>query len=157
MFAVLFWTIGDSFAQKIGSIKLNEIVKNSKIGQRYMSILKSKSDDVKKQLRSLELKASKISREISSSVLSEEVKNQKRIEFENLRRKAQMVISKFQQEKAKLEQELLGKLKDVIKEFGDKKGYDLILVEDINSGIIYSNKSIDITNELIMYINKKLK
>ena len=146
-----------SFAQKIGYVDLNYILNKSKIGQKYTSQLKPKLKKAEQQIRSIEVKLKKLNNELNSSLLSKEVKQQKLTEYRNLLQKRQEIFMKFQKEKMKAEQTLLKKIGGVIKEYAEKNKFDLILTGNFQNGVLFIGDKINITKDVLNYINKKLK
>ncbi len=153
----LFSSFSSSFAQKIGYLDLNYILNKSKIGQRYSSQLKPKLKKAEQRLKTIEAKLRKLEKELNSSLLSDEIKKKKFIEYQNLLQKRQSIYINFQKEKAKVEKELLKKIGKVIKEYAEKNKYDLILTGSFQNGILYIGNKINITKDILNYVNKKLK
>ncbi len=153
----LFLSFNSSFAQKIGYLDLNYILNKSKIGQRYSSQLKPKLKKAEQQLKTVEAKLKKLEKELNSSLLSDEVKKEKFVEYQKLLQKRQLIYINFQREKAKVEKELLKKIGKVIKEYAEKNKYDLILTGNFQNGILYIGDKVNITKDILNYINKKLK
>ncbi len=153
----LFLSFNSSFAQKIGYLDLNYILNKSKIGQRYSSQLKPKLKKAEQQLKTIEAKLRKLEKELNSSLLSDEIKKKKFVEYQNLLQKRQSIYINFQREKAKVEKELLKKIGKVIKEYAEKNKYDLILTGSFQNGILYIGDKINITKDILNYVDKKLK
>ncbi len=153
----LLLSFNSSFAQKIGYLDLNYILNKSKIGQRYSSQLKPKLKKAEQQLKTVEAKLKKLEKELNSSLLSDEVKKKKFVEYQNLLQKRQSIYISFQREKAKVEKELLKKIGKVIKEYAEKNKYDLILTGNFQNGILYIGDKVNITKDILNYIDKKLK
>ena len=78
-------------------------------------------------------------------------------EYQKLLKKRQMVFMQFQKEKMKVEQELLKKIGKVLKEYAEKNKYDLILTGNFQNGVLFIGDKINITQDVLNYINKKLK
>ena len=155
--ALLFVSFSSSFAQKIGYIDFNYIVNKSKIGQRYSAQLKPKLKKAEQELKNIETRLKKLQKELNSSLLSDEVKRKKMEEYQKLLKKRQMVFMQFQKEKMKVEQELLKKIGKVLKEYAEKNKYDLILTGNFQNGVLFIGDKINITQDVLNYINKKLK
>ncbi|RUM58678.1 MAG: hypothetical protein DSY60_01260 [Persephonella sp.] len=153
----LFLSFNSSFAQKIGYLDLNYILNKSKIGQRYSSQLKPKLKKAEQQLKTIEAKLRKLDKELKSSLLSEEVKRRKYIQYQNLLQERQSIYINFQREKVKVEKELLNKIGKVIKEYAEKNKYDLILTGNFQNGVLYIGDKINITKDILNYIDKRLK
>jgi Skp family chaperone for outer membrane proteins len=146
-----------ALAQKIGYIDFNKVVNQSNIGKRYQSKLKPDANRINKRLKEIDSKLTKLYRDINSSVLSDAIKKKKMEDIRKLEMEKLQLVREFQMKKAKLEKELLIKIGKVIKEYAEKNKYDLILTGGFERGILYIGDKIDITNDVLKYINKKLK
>ena len=154
---LLFLSFNYSFAQKVGYIKLDYIVKNSKIGKEYRSKILPKLNRAQRQVKSIEAKLKKLQKELNSSLLSEKVKRQKEAEFQKLLQERQMIIIRYQQERNKAEMSLLQRISKVLKEYGDKKKFDIILTGGFLNGVLYIGDKVDITQDFLKYLNKRIK
>ncbi|MBN9485490.1 MAG: OmpH family outer membrane protein [Bacteroidetes bacterium] len=67
-------------------------------------------------------------------------------------------IQKEAKEKeTRMTQGVLSQINSFVEEYGKSKGYDIILGADGNGGVIYGNKSMDITQEVLEALNKQYK
>ena len=56
---------------------------------------------------------------------------------------------------AEYDEQVINRLNQYIKEFGKEKGYDFILGQGSSGSLLYAPNQYDITEELIVYANKK--
>ena len=95
--------------------------------------------------------------EKQAAVISPDAKKAKIEEIERLERDFQRLVADSQAEIKKKEGELLGEiykeLRDVISKIGQEDGLSLIL-EYNEGGVLYSNKSLDITDRVIKRYNE---
>ena len=154
---LLLLSFNNSFAQKVGYIKMEEIIKKSKIGQEYRRKIEPKLNKAKMEVKKIENKLKKLQKELSSSLLSEKVKRQKEIEFQRLLQQRQMIIAKYQQERDKAEINLVRNISKALKEYGNKNNFDVILTGGFINGVLYVGEKIDITQDFLKFLNKKTK
>ena len=162
-FLALFMVLGllisfsNSFAQKIGYVDFQMILNKSNIGKRYMKKLEPKKRRAEGQINKINAQMKKLFKELQSPVLSDNVKKQKYGKLQKLDMQRKQIFLSFQKEKMKVERELVGKIAKVIKEYAEKNRFDLILTGGFERGILYIGNSINITQDLLNYINKKLR
>jgi outer membrane protein len=146
-----------AYAEKIGYIDMDKVMQQSRIGKRYTSILKAEARKVEKQVKSIDAQIKKLSKDLQSSVLSNAIKNKKAQELNKLLMKKAKLIQEFQMKQLKMNRELVLKIAKVVKEYAEKNKYDLILAGGLDKGILFYSDKVDITNEILRYVNQKLK
>ena len=146
-----------ALAQKIGYVDFNKILNQSKIGKRYIGKMKSVASTYERKIKNVERKMMKIDKELRSSVVSKDVKVKKISELQKLQQQRIKLLQEYQKKKAQLERNLLLKIGKVIKEYAEKNKFDLILTGGLERGILFYSNRIDITRDVLNYVNKKLR
>jgi len=126
---------------KIGIINMKKVIAKCEPGQKAMEELKTKfkglAGDLDKQKKSIEAMQKDLQKQ--SMMLSQEAKQDKEIEF------------KVDEER--LSKPILQKLIEVIQNYGKKQGYTAIL-DTQTSGLLYANEGIDLTDTIIVEMNR---
>jgi outer membrane protein len=114
-----------------------------------------------KNVNTLELELSQLSRELSDNNLSgsEESNSAKRKELEakqeELIRYRQSVPQKSVELEQQLMQTVLRTLNTYISDFGAQQNYDLILDPAVGGNILYADKAQDVTQEFLTYVKDR--
>ncbi len=149
-------------ALKVGIVdllkSLNESEKGKKAKAELESLIKSKQSVIDEKGKSIEkLKADM---EKQASIISPEAKKTKDEEMERLVRDYQRTVTDSQAEVKKKEGELTGgilkEIRDVIQQLAREDGYTLVL-EKAEGLILYSDKSLEITEKVVKRYNEKKK
>ncbi len=143
---------------KIGVIDLQKILETSIAGKSIQNELKKQKQqmesDLKKKGTEIEKLRKRLERE--SMVMSKEMRQEKEREQRIKINDFKTLQKKYRSDLQKLEGQLMNQLqKDVkvlVDSIGKKKGY-LLIVNKFN--VLYSPKSIDITDDLIKKLNAK--
>lgn len=146
-------------ALKVGLVELQKAVFESDAGKRaradFDSLVKSKQASIEEKGKSIEKLRADMEKQ--AAVISPDAKKAKIEEIERLERDFQRLVADSQAEIKKKEGELLGEiykeLRDVISKIGQEDGLSLIL-EYNEGGVLYSNKSLDITDRVIKRYNE---
>ena len=144
---------------KIGVIKVQRLIDDSKKGQILKKNLKKRFEIKENSLKTKEEVLVKLQNEIQSSLIKESSKEKKKLEFEDLQKQYAQQSQAFLAEVRKAEREqtsiILGELKEVVKKFGKKEGYDFIFEESLEQFILYTKSSLeDVTDKLIIQYDK---
>lgn len=67
-----------------------------------------------------------------------------------------IVTEKIQKEDQELTTKVLGKVNDFIKKYGEEKGYAIIMAATQYGNIVYAQKGMDITDEVLLGLNKEV-
>jgi Skp family chaperone for outer membrane proteins len=119
--------------------------------------MKSVASTYERKIKNVERKMMKIDKELRSSVVSKDVKVKKISELQKLQQQRIKLLQEYQKKKAQLERNLLLKIGKVIKEYAEKNKFDLILTGGLERGILFYSNRIDITRDVLNYVNKKLR
>ena len=74
---------------------------------------------------------------------------------QNLVRYSQSLEVRIQEEENRLIEDVLSQVNDVVREYAEEKGFDVIYGATIEGSILHSNETLDITDELIEILNEK--
>ncbi len=158
-FMLLFTVQSWSEDIKIAVVDLQQVLEKSDPGQKAINKLKSEFSDIKGKLDKKKSEIDKLREEIQkqSLVLSQEAQidketayKQKVRDFKDLYQSYQ---KKMQLKEQKLREPIIKELVEVIRGYGKNHGYTLIL-DKKNGGVIYNNEAIEITNQVIVKLNK---
>lgn len=74
---------------------------------------------------------------------------------QNLKLYEQSLAQELMGEQAKINKELFEKVSSFVKEYGEQKGVQLVMKFDQGSDVLYANKGMDITNEVLAKLNEE--
>ncbi|NIX16011.1 MAG: hypothetical protein GWN11_09070 [Candidatus Dadabacteria bacterium] len=147
-------------ATKIGYIDLQSVIQNSKAGKAAKSSFEA---EFNKKRQIIENKAKVLAQEeqefINQSALMDSEAKKRRAEELNKKKKELARLrddfrDELQKKDFELTQKILKELESVIKNIGTSEGYSLI-VEKTESGVIYGNDTVDITQKVIKAYDQK--
>jgi outer membrane protein len=157
---ILLWTVQAwSENVKIGIADLQQILEKSEPGQRAIDKLKDEFSEIKGELDTKKKEIDKLREEIQkqSLVLSQEAQIDKETEYKQKVRDFKDLYQgyqkKMQLKEQKLREPIIKELVEVIRTYGQKHEYTMIL-DKKNGGVIYNNDAVDITNQIIVQLNK---
>lgn len=140
--------------QKIAVLNMQKVVKQSEKGKGATVELEKKFESLKRDLQAEQdrIKAFKDDIEKKASLLSDEAKAQKEIEYRKMLRdfKDSSENAQFQmkQAEARVMEPLLKSLEKIVNRVAESGGYTMILESNM-PGIYYFSPTIDITPEII--------
>ncbi|PIE69672.1 MAG: hypothetical protein CSA21_01100 [Deltaproteobacteria bacterium] len=149
-------------ADKIGVINVQQIIVKSDAGKAAKIRLDEKAKEFQQKFQAEEQALVALQQEIEkkNSVWSEQKKQEKVREFQKKRRDLQSKTADARFELKQLEekefQPILKSLDGVIKAYGKKKGYYLI-VEKNNGAVLYADKAADATDAMLKELNAAMK
>lgn len=161
----LFFLYGPAMAAdstKIGVVDLQRCIQESIEGKRAKDELQKKKDSMQKKLDERQNKLLELKNELEKQgmMLSMGAKEDKEKEFERQRREFKYFYDDISNEMRKAEDEvkkvLLGELEKVVLDIGVKGNFTLIF-ERRSSGIMYLQKAVDITDEIIKAYDRTKK
>jgi len=76
------------------------------------------------------------------------------VQEENMIQYAEMVNAKAREAEDKMLQGVLHQVNSFVEVYGRAKGYDIILGTTLSGSVLYGEEAIDITDELLMALNK---
>ena len=152
---------------KIGYVDILKALNESNEGKEAKRSLESV---IKSKQRSIDDKGQDIKRitedlKRQSAILSESSKKEKARELDRLRRDYQRMVKDSQDEVKTREmeytQKILSELRDIVKQIGKEESFSLIItdpfvnLDDQKGLILYVDKRIDLTEEVIRRYNKR--
>jgi len=155
------WGAGPAWASepvKIGILDLQKCLDQSEAGKKAKKILQDKSERIKKDLSLKRDELKKVREEFAkkSSVLNAEVRREKEKEMvrkeEDFRDQVQEKEEEMRKDEYNSMQPLLNDLFEVTTKVAKDEGFTLIL--EAKSGVVYFNKTIEITEKVIKLFNE---
>lgn len=146
---------------KIGVMNVQKVISLSDSGKVAKTHFEGRMTELQSKFKSEEDELVALQDEIEkkSSAWSEQVKQDKVRDFQKKRRELQTKTEDARFELKQLQekelQPILKTLEDVVKAYGKKNGYDLII--DIKSGVLYFDGAIDVTDAIIKDLNSSMK
>lgn len=144
---------------KVGIINVQEVLKKSEPGQKAQQSMREDFQGAKEKLDSEKANIEKMREDLQkqSMVLSQQAKVDKEIEFKRRIRDYQDEVQNFQRkfkaEEQRLSQPIIQTIMEVVNKYGEDNGYDVIL-DGAAAGVMYVNDPIDLTNQIIVEVNK---
>ena len=143
---------------KIGVIDLQRVIETSSQGKFAQAQIKKQKDTLEKDLKQkgAEIEQLRQRLEREAMVMSKEAREEKEREGRIKLNDFKILQKRYRTELQKLEQKLIEQLKDnvfaLVGEIGKKEGY-LLIISKI--GVLYSPKTIDVTDQLIKRLNEQ--
>lgn len=149
-------------ALKIGVVDLLKALNESEQGKKSIveieSLKKSKQSVIEDKGKRIEQLKSDLEKQ--ASVLSADAKKSKEDEIERLIREFQRLVSdatnELQKKQREVEVEMIKELRVIIENIGKEEKFSYI-VESSEGGLLYFDKSIDITDNVIKKFNESKK
>jgi len=145
---------------KIGVVDLYRVLNESEEGKKSVNELQSMLESRQKTLEEKQKKIQSLKEELEKkrSVLSEDARKAKEEEIERLGRDFQRTAADYQVELQKkqneITQSMLKEIRQLINEFAQKEGYNLIF-EKAEQIILFTTPEVDITDKIISLFNQK--
>ncbi len=160
--AVSVMTTGSAFAgdTKIGVINMQKVLASSTAGKKAQKELEKKMNALKATFKKDEDALLALQKEIKkkSSAWSDEMKQEKAIEFQKKRRdlgtKQEDANMELKQLREKHLAPILKKLEKVVEDVATKGGYTIILP---NNAVLYKSDAADITSEVTKALDAAMK
>jgi outer membrane protein len=139
---------------KIGVVDVQKVISDSKEGKRLSEGLKKKKDELQQRLDTMQQDLVKMKEDLDKQgmMLSMDAKEDREKEYERKRREVAYAYEDIREEMRKAEQEamqaILVELEKVVKDYGEKNGYTLVL-ERRRGGILTYDDAIEVTDDII--------
>ncbi len=133
---------------RIVHIDLDKVYTDFTLSKNYNQEVEKFHQTSQLILDSMELELKMLTQYNSNPSLIEskkEVYFQKRNDFEQI----------YQQKTQEYSKKVMTQLHQYLKEYGDANNYDYILAKQLNSPVLYTNDSKDITKEILVYVNNR--
>jgi outer membrane protein len=145
---------------QIVTVNIQDVLLSSDAGQEVRKILESKVLEFQEKLQKDQEEIQTLQAEIEkkSSVWSQQVREEKERDYQKKVREMQLQQEDAQFEMQQVEKQemepILKELQQVIADLGKKNGY--ILIMDSRAGLLYADKSIDISDIVKKELDAKL-
>lgn len=146
---------------KIGYLDLNKVLNESDNGKKATKLLDDMVNSKQALISKKEEEINKLKEELEkqSSVLTPESMKDKQDHLNKLIKDAQRMVRDFQEEIQKkeieLRTEIIKELREIINKIGEEEDYAVIFTGE--SGLLYYQKKIDITDKVIKGYNETTK
>jgi Skp family chaperone for outer membrane proteins len=150
--------VASAAENKVAYVDVKSAVENTRAYQQGLKSLEALKNSKQKELDALRMKISQSEKDImgQSMAMSPERLAQKQNELKELRksfaRKQQDAQEELISKKNSLDQGVISDFYEVVRDYGKKNGFDLILPK---SAIIYANDALDITGDVTKLLDKK--
>lgn len=160
--SMVFWSQSSQAAAqpaKIAVVDLDKFQKTSKVFQKTAAGMKQKFEDLQKKLDEERAAVSRLEDDFKkqSMMLSLDAQEDKKRELEKKRRYYKYLYEEYTQEMKDSEMEAIRKimkeLEKVVEKIGEQEGYTVIL-EKRTLGLVYYNKTVDITDRVVEAYDK---
>lgn len=145
---------------KLGIVNAQDIIQKTKRGIRIQQKMDAWQKQKGQELQTIQEEIKKLETELQSPALNNDAREKKNSEMQakrtTLKRKYEDAQRDFEKESTKELEALEKELVPLIEELGKSKGFTIIF-DRSRGGIVYSDASIDITDEFIKTIDEKLK
>ncbi|MGH7858503.1 MAG: OmpH family outer membrane protein [Candidatus Binatia bacterium] len=148
---------------RIGTVDLQRALNESEAGKKAKERFKVEVDKLQADLAKQKAEIEKIKEDVEKKglVLKEEERREVEKDYQRRLRDFQRTYkdaqADLQQKDNELTAEILRELAEVILEFGAKSSYTLILEASNTGAVLYNNKTVDITEQVIEAYNAKKK
>jgi outer membrane protein len=154
-------TLAIAGGTKVGVVDLQQIIAKSQQGKEAMAKLKKEYEKKKAEVDKKRAEVQRMREELTkkSALLSEKAKKAKEDEYREALRQLQHLIddskSDLRLKENEMKQELLKQAIDVVQKMAKEKGYGLII--DMSGGVVYADKSLNISKDVLKRFDKKTK
>lgn len=156
---LIFLFTSNSFAGSYAYVDIDKIMNQSTKGKKYKADLEAKLKYYQEKAKELNDKIQQAQKQLSSPTLNDKAKDQKREELRQLARELQSLEMQANKELAKMkadaETTMVKEIKDIVKSIAQKSGYDIVFYGGFVSGVLYANKALDITDQVLKEYNSK--
>jgi len=161
LLATLITFVYSQALEKIAYVNVQKIMNESTVGKKLKKDIENSIKNYQKRFENLQKKIENLQKQLESPVLSEKGKEKKKEEIRKLQRQfvqLQMEAEqKLNEKKVQAEKKMVDDLRNVVKKYSDKRGIDIVFFGGLRNGILYADKSIDITTDILKLYNKSSK
>jgi len=147
---------------KIGYVDMQRALNESETGKKARAEVKGQVDKLESQLKGKKDELEKLKDELDRKavVMRDEERRKMQDDFErkrlDLKRKFEDAQAELQKKDNELTGSIIKELQEVIRQIGERDRYTMIL-EMSSSGLLYSDKSTDLTDEVLAAYNSRKK
>ncbi len=160
-FVLLIGLVSFAAAENIAYVDVQKIMNTSKKGKKLKSEIQEKVKYYQSKLDNIDKQISQIEKQLESPVLSEEAKKKKKEELTKLKEEGAKIQQEAEKElsqmKAKAERELILDIKRITEEYAKKHNIDMVFIGGAIGGVVYYDKAIDITDEILKMYDREQK
>lgn len=140
---------------KVGYIQINQVFEEFDMKKDMVEKLKLETKAKRDLVDSLAVGVQLLSDEISNSdeptEAMESALQYKRVQYFNHRQEYENMM---QEKTQQYDQEIVGRLNNLVKDYAKKNKYDFIYGADGSGFLMYGSKGHDVTEQVIQYLNK---
>lgn len=159
IFLILLAFLSYSKAATLAYVEIDKVMNNSEKGKNYKQNLESKLRYYRTKAQELQDKIENIQKQLQSPTLNDKAKEEKRKELRDLARQLQNLEAQANEELAKMkaeaEKKMISEIKGVAAKVAKNKNIDIVFYGGLLSGVLYADKKIDITDEVLKEYNKQ--
>jgi len=148
-----------SAQQKIGFVDLQRALNEVDEGKAAKALLKKDFDEKQKQIdaRKTEFEKLQADFEKQATVMSEQARKDKAADLDRRARELQALFMNLQKDLSDRERDatkgIFDRMSQIVGEMAEADGFTMVL--ERNSGLVYAQPSLDVTNELIRKYNAR--
>lgn len=155
---LLFLAFGYSNATNVAYVDMEKVMNQSAKGRKYKAGLDAKLKYYQNKAKELQNKIASLQSQLNSSALNQKAKEDKMKELRETARQLQNLEIQANEELAKMkaeaEKKMVSDIKAIAQKIAKDKNLDLILYGGLISGVLYADKKLDITDEVLKEYNK---
>lgn len=155
---LLFLAFGYSNATNVAYVDMEKVMNQSAKGKKYKAELDAKLKYYQNKAKELQNKIASLQSQLNSSALNQKAKEEKMKELREAVRQLQNLEIQANEELAKMkaeaEKKMVNDIKAIAQKIAKDKNLDLILYGGLISGVLYADKKLDITDEVLIEYNK---
>ena len=155
---VVSMLLGSCSQKKIGYVDINKLYEAFEYKKKLALDYNAVKNARQRITDSLEMLLNQSAMEIENSK-SFTLETEKK--FEAQKRGVYQLVRQYEEDNAVLlasyDEKVINQLNAYIKEYGKSNGYDLLVGADKKGSILYGNEEMDVTEEVIEYVNNRYK
>ncbi len=160
-FVLVIGLVSFAVAENIAYVDVQKIMNTSEKGKKLKAEIQEKVKYYQSKLDSLDEQISQIEKQLASPVISEEAKKKKKEELTKLKEEGAQIQQEAEKElsqmKAQAERELILDIKRITEEYAKKHNIDMVFIGGAIGGVVYYDKAIDITDEILKIYDREQK
>ena len=159
-FSVLTSTAWSATKSGIAVIDAPGVINKTNAAENAREVLRIKTTEAQTKINAMEKELTTLKNDLAKkrAVMSEEKFAEANLKLSqqvrDFRNKAQSIQEDLDRENVKLKKQITNALTKVVADLAKEKGYKIVLAKHL---LLFSNDSIDISDEVLKRINKKMK
>jgi len=159
--SVLLFIFTFANAGNYAYVDIEKVMNQSVKGKKYKADLDAKYKYYSEKAKSLQNKMQEIQKQLQNPSLTEKAKQDKMAELRETARQLQALEIEANQTLAKMkadsEKAMLRDIEQIAQKIAKEKNLDIIFYSGLLSGVLYADKSLDITDEILKRYNEGKK